>query len=94
MHKDGIVLIELLSTCALHKKKTVAITMKQLSPLAQQYKEAFDGYMLVFDIDGWAFGSTSCKGTLWWFWMDTHPCPPVKPFHGGFQDAYDSNCVQ
>ena len=26
--------------------------MKRLSPLAQKYKDAFDGYMFVFDIDG------------------------------------------
>ena len=26
--------------------------MKELSPLAKQYKEAFDGRMIVFDIDG------------------------------------------
>ena len=26
--------------------------MKELSPLAKKYKEAFDGRMFVFDIDG------------------------------------------
>ena len=26
--------------------------MKELSPLAQKYKDAFDGRMIVFDIDG------------------------------------------
>ena len=30
--------------------------MKPLSPLAQKYKEAFDGYMFVFDIDGLCIG--------------------------------------
>ncbi|KAK8817939.1 hypothetical protein WA577_005299, partial [Blastocystis sp. JDR] len=33
--------------------------------------------MFVFDIDG----------TLWWFWMDTHPDPPVIPYKGGFKDS-------
>lgn len=27
-------------------------TMKELSPLAKKYKEAFEGKMIVFDMDG------------------------------------------
>ncbi|KAK8792215.1 magnesium-dependent phosphatase 1 [Blastocystis sp. subtype 4] len=50
--------------------------MNQLSPLARTYKEAFDGRMIVFDMDG----------TLWWFWMDTHITPPVKRHGMGFKD--------
>ena len=37
--------------CLLHTNDTIQ-TMKGLSPLAQKYKDAFDGYMFVFDIDG------------------------------------------
>lgn len=38
-------------SCLLHTHNTIQ-TMKRLSPLAQKYKDAFDGYMFVFDIDG------------------------------------------
>ena len=58
-----------------------------LSPLAQKYKDAFDGRMIVFDIDGLTLLYLFIVGTLWWFWMDTHPDPPVKPSGMGFVDA-------
>ncbi|KAK8806814.1 hypothetical protein WA588_005614, partial [Blastocystis sp. NMH] len=50
--------------------------MAPLSPLAQEYKEAFDGRMIVFDMDG----------TLWWFWLDTHVDPPIRRSGMGFKD--------
>lgn len=60
--------------------------MAPLSPLAQLYKEVFDGRMIVFDMDGIQCERDCEIGTLWWFWLDTHVDPPIKRNGMGFKD--------
>lgn len=31
-------------------------------------------------------------GTLWWFWLDTHPDPPIRAKGMGFADRYIFLC--
>lgn len=60
--------------------------MPELSPLAKKYKDALDGHMIVFDMDGTGKTRKLLVGTLWWFWLDTHVNSPIKRDGLGFKD--------